>query len=240
MLIPVGVGRADYRLGVEWTLVFEIFFYAALGVMLLFSQKRGPMIGAALWLAVIIGGVWLKMPADYNPLPNWTEIAFSPLAAPFLMGALAAPLMRFAPQIRMASPVLVPAIFAASKLVGRWDVGALVVGIGAALTVLWAAAARQLSAENPLVIYGDWSYGVYLLHVPVITTIIDASLFRNWAYPTFELVGVAGFAAIVVGLSYGRCEAAVYKRVRNWLRSRAGTAKPRLVIHVPGATAKAA
>lgn len=240
MLIPVGVGRADYRLGVEWTLVFEIFFYAALGVMLLFSRRRGPMIGAALWLAVIIGCVCCRRTGAYDPLPNWTEIAFSPLAAPFLMGALAAPLMRFAGHLRLVCPVIVPALFAASKLIERWEVGALVIGAGAALAVLWASAVRQLSSENPLVIYGDASYGVYLLHVPVITAVIDASLFRQWAHPSFDLVGVAGFAAILVGLIYGRCEAAVYKRVRNWLRSRGGPPKPRLTIHVPEAAARAA
>lgn len=240
MLIPVGVGRADYRLGVEWTLVFEIFFYAALGVMLLFSPRRGPMVGSALWLAAIIGAMCLRLPGEYDHLPNWTEIAFSPLAAPFLMGALASPLMRFASQLRLACPILVPALFAVSKLIGRWDVAVLVVGAGAALAVLWAASVKQLSSENPLVIYGDWSYGVYLLHVPVITAVIDASLFRQWTYPSFELVVVAGFAAMLVGLAFGRCEAAVYRRIRNWLRSRGGPAKPRLVIHVPEPAAKAA
>ncbi len=233
LLVPVGVGNADYRLGVEWTLVFEVFFYAALGLMLVVSRRFGPTVGPLAWLAGVLAAAIVREPGVYDPLPTVTQIAFSPLTAPFLLGALAVHLLRFPELLRQAAPVLAPTLFAVSKLIPRWDWSAIVVGVAAALFVAWAAVARQLAAESPLVVYGDWSYGVYLLHVPVLTAVMDVLLHKNRAYPSWDLVAVAGFAALLVGLTFGRFESALYRRLRSLVRRRPAAAPEPTILKLP-------
>ena len=217
LLLPVGAKHAYYPLGVEWTLVFELFFYAALGVMLLISPRRGPTIGAACWLVVVVAAMAIRSPGPFQSLPDWSEIALSPYTTPFLLGTLAVRLRSFGYTVRLAAPIAVPCLILTARLIPRWDVSTLVMGMAGALLVAWAAAAKQMSAENPLVICGEWSYGVYLLHVPIMTTVFYFAIKQHLAHPSYDLMALAGLLAIGGGLLFGRCEAALYRRLRRAL-----------------------
>jgi exopolysaccharide production protein ExoZ len=217
LLIPAGREHVAYRLGIEWTLVFELFFYAALGLAIAINKRRGPTIGAALWLVILVAARFLRPAGQLDNLPDWTEIGFSPFMAPILLGALATHLKPYGRIVRLVAPVAAPSIIFASRLITRWDVATMVAGVGSALLVVWAATARQIAKDHPLVTFGGWSYGVYLLHVPVITAVLEFGVRHGWGGAGMDLVAVAGMAALVVGLSYGCCEAAVYRRLRRWL-----------------------
>jgi exopolysaccharide production protein ExoZ len=217
LLVPAGPDHAAYRLCIEWTLVFELFFYAALGLMIIIDKRRGPTIGAILWLGAIVSAMAVRPAGPYQNLPDWSQIGLSPLIAPILLGALAVHLKSYGRIVRLVAPISVPGLFFACRLIPRWDVATLVAGMGSALLVAWAAAARQIADDHPLVTFGGWSYGVYLLHVPVITAVFDFGVRRGWGATGIDLVAVAGFAALGIGLVYGSCEAAVYRRLRRWL-----------------------
>ena len=57
-------------------------------------------------------------------------------------------------------------------------------------------------------ILGDGSYGIYLLHVPIITII-----FAIWATKGFVIVLVGIAAAILFGAAYGVMEFNLYRKV---------------------------
>jgi exopolysaccharide production protein ExoZ len=217
LLVPAGPDHAAYRLGIEWTLVFELFFYASLGLLILIHKRHGPILGVLLWLGAIVTATAVRPARPYQHLPDWSEIALSQLLAPLLLGALAVQLKTYGRIVRLVAPVAAPGLIVASRLIPRWEVAMLVAGAGSALLVAWAAAARQIADDHSLVIFGGWSYGVYLLHVPVMTAVLDFGVRRGWGATGMDLVAVAGFAALGVGLIYGSCEAAVYRRLRRWL-----------------------
>jgi peptidoglycan/LPS O-acetylase OafA/YrhL len=217
LLVPAGADHAAYRLGIEWTLVFEVFFYAAFGLMIVIHRRLGPTVGVILWLAAIVTAIAVRPAGPYQHLPNWSEIALSPLVVPLLLGALAVHLKPYGRIVRLVAPVAAPGLFFACRLIPRWEVAMLVAGLSSALVVAWAAAARQIADDHPLVTFGGWSYGVYLVHVPVLTAVLDFGVRHGWGATGMDLVAVAGFAALGVGLIYGSCEAAVYRRLRCWL-----------------------
>ena len=78
----------------------------------------------------------------------------------------------------------------------------------------WAAATPQLAADHLLVRYGDFSYGVFLIHVPLLRVVLGRLAGRP---PTLGTVAAAGLLALIGGLMYGRVESAVYRRLRGWL-----------------------
>ena len=80
-----------------------------------------------------------------------------------LATALAVHLKSYRRLVRLVAPIAVPGFFFACRLIPRWDVATLVAGMGSALLVVWAATARQIAEDHPLVTFGGWSYGVYLL-----------------------------------------------------------------------------
>ena len=89
----------------------------------------------------------------------------------------------------------------------------------AALVLLAAELSRRFdpSPANPLVKLGDWSYGLYLMHVPVILAVIALTRFApgeaNDAFIS------AASTAIVVGCAYGWIEIHLYRRNKALLDS---------------------
>jgi exopolysaccharide production protein ExoZ len=206
LLVPAGQQSAAYSIGIEWTLIFEVFFCAMLCLFAVIHRNRGPIIGVSIWLAAVIGAMCWRHPGPYQPYPTWSQIGLSPFCLPFLLGALAVHLMPMARLIRYSAPVLIPLLFVSSHLIDRWDFSTLLMAIASALLVAWAATGRQVAENHPLVKYGDWSYGLYLTHVPLF-----AAGFRlvEWlsgepSTPT-QIIGV-GCLAMCVGLTYGYCE----------------------------------
>jgi peptidoglycan/LPS O-acetylase OafA/YrhL len=217
LLIPTGPGKVLYMLSVEWSLVFEIFFYAALSLLALTGRQRGILIGAAVWFAVCVARIAAKPSYFWQPFPTWSEIGLSPLNTPFLCGVFAYYLRHHTTALRLWAPVLVPVLLAGSYLTIRADLIVLTQGVAGGLLVAWAAAARHAPADHPLVRYGDFSYGVYLLHAPILLTLFTQNVARQWFTPSLALLVAAGSLALCAGLMYGCLEMAMYKRLRGWL-----------------------
>jgi peptidoglycan/LPS O-acetylase OafA/YrhL len=213
-LLPVGLENATYRLGVEWTLVFEVFFYAALCVFAAIHPRRGPTIGVTLWLTAVMSAM-IARPAGFQTHPTWSEIALSPMTMPFLFGALAVHLRRWSGRLRYVAPLLIPTLFVCSRMTARFDVSQMFIAASSALLIVWAAAIRQTAADHPLVKYGDWSYGVYLVHTPIIYTLFKLSSRYGWEFPASRFILVAGMSAFALGLLYGWFESELYKIMRR-------------------------
>jgi peptidoglycan/LPS O-acetylase OafA/YrhL len=217
LLIPVGPGKAAYALGVEWSLVYEMFFYFALCLFALAGPHRGILFGTLTWFGMCLVRIVLDPLPTWLQFPTWTNIAFSPVNTPFLCGVLAYYLRHHVAAFRLWAPVFVPTLIAVSYQTPRADLMILAQGLGGGLLVGWAAATPPAGADHPLVRYGDFSYGVYLIHVPMIIFLFSQGSAHQWFGPTLGTVTAVGAVTLVVGLLYGCAEAEAYRRFRRWL-----------------------
>src|SRR6185437_1492113 len=88
-LRPHEFGACLYVLGVEWSLVYEVFLSIALAAMSLFGMRRGLPTLTMLWLLLLAGKAWFFPGYASEPFPSWTAIGLSAFNAPFLLGVLA-------------------------------------------------------------------------------------------------------------------------------------------------------
>lgn len=238
-------------LGVGWTLVHEMYFYAAFAILILILPARRRLTGLLVWSAIVLIGASAGLT---NVLATtFVELIFYPMTLQFTAGAIVAYLIkanyrRFARACFVLGVAGWIAIYldfdrsAASTLVVWFDMAetetisifwdrTVRYGIPAALLV-YGLVAMELQAktraswQNPLVRVGDWSYALYLCHVPVI------SVTRKLIYDPFgadQLWSVSAylvFATIatftVAGVTYHVFERRViafFKRYR-WQRGR--------------------
>jgi peptidoglycan/LPS O-acetylase OafA/YrhL len=217
LLIPAGPGRAAYALGVEWSLVYEMFFYLALCLLALAGPRRGVLVGCIVWCGLCLARMANKPSYAWMPFPAWSEIVLSPLNTPFLCGVFAYFLRHRIAAVRLWVPAIVPVLIAGSYLTPRIDLVVLCQGVAGALLVAWAAATVPLAADHPLVRYGDFSYGVYLVHAPILLTLLTLGTVRQWFVPSLTLLAAAGSVALCLGLLYGCLEMEGYRRLRTWL-----------------------
>ena len=173
-LMPVG--EAIYPLGVEWTLIFEVGFYVFLFLVILFGLTKD--------VPAIMTG-WLGLICIHNILipDDPSKNLFSPLTLPFVgvnVAFAAGALMKLTWE-RQMNPVLAGILGVAFWLLGSRLLGVMGarwgMGVGSALLVLSVAryhGARFLVGKTPLGQLGnrlgDYSYALYLVHVPVIRT----------------------------------------------------------------------
>jgi peptidoglycan/LPS O-acetylase OafA/YrhL len=89
-------------------------------------------------------------------------------------------------------------------------------GFGA-LVLLAAEISRRhdASPSNPLVRLGDWSYGIYLMHVVVIKAVLAMVPFSPSTADRAFVLTLS--AALVVGAAYGWVEIGIYHRNKMWL-----------------------
>jgi exopolysaccharide production protein ExoZ len=214
LLVPVGPDRAQYVLGIEWSLVYEVFFYCALAILAAFGPRRALPIGAVIWLGACLGRMIVAPHPALVLHPTWRNIALSAVNLPFLFGVIAYYLRRSGPAFRLWAPVIAPPLLVGAALIPSYDGALLALGLGSGLLVAWAAAVPQLAGDHPLVRYGDFSYGVFLIHVPILKAVLG---FFEGLPPTLIVVATAGLIALSAGSMYGSLETALYRRLRNWI-----------------------
>jgi exopolysaccharide production protein ExoZ len=229
-LRPHEYGACLYVLGVEWSLVYEVFLSCALAGLSLLGLRRALPAAIGLWLAVLIAKVSYRPGDASEPLPNWTTIGLSTLNAPFLMGVLVYYLRDCGRSLRWPALGCLVAFLGffhdrATTLEELW----LFYGTASAVVVWFAIQVRQLNQENPLVRAGDWTYGLYLVHVPVIMSGFAILRGRGVMIGTLTGLLLTGILTLVVGFLYGRIEAEIHARLRPLAKRSIGSAITPLV-----------
>ena len=221
-LLPFG--RINYPLTVEWTLVYEIFFYFLVGVAALAGWKRVRDVFCVLWLAAILIGFLAPPPPATAFLPTAGQILFSAFNLPFIVGMIVHRVhLGVPPAARNYVLPLAPALLIASAFVARTETALLLQGLGFGALLLWAVLSdrhRRLHEANPLIKLGDWSYGIYLAHSPVIWLLL--ALGAGFSVSTTVLFLAVAVFAVTGGSAFGAVESTLYR----WLLRATERARP--------------
>ena len=192
--------------GVEWSLMYEVFFYMVMAACCALPSKLLQRAAILTWLAAILLGSWWG-PRAFNVLePNLLQAALLNVDLTFIAGIIAWWLRDLAkgrgPHLlaigcaAFLSVYLSPIIWVLANLAIH-----MALAVGAACFVLVFASARasaMFAKDFPLVTYGNGSYGVFLIHVPIMTTLYALCGTTGW------LTCVAAVAAsLVLGTFFG-------------------------------------
>jgi peptidoglycan/LPS O-acetylase OafA/YrhL len=94
-------------------------------------------------------------------------------------------------------------------------------GVAAAGAVWLAVQFRQVKESNPLARLGDYTYGLFLFHVPLLFVVLYAARRAGWE-GRHGVLWLAGAVAIVGGMLFGRLESAVHARLRPLAKMKIG------------------
>jgi peptidoglycan/LPS O-acetylase OafA/YrhL len=179
--------------GALWTLKIEVMFYAAVPIIAWLGVRlgRGRTLLALYLLAAayVVGMDWLHRRTG-NSLTSSCSVSPGQLGF-FLAGAAC---YYYAGAIASRWRWIVPAAAIASSPArrgGRWRSGPRG---GWALVVYAAVGMRHLGNFGK---YGDLSYGIYILHFPVIQWLVSIGLYRESPFGALAVT-----IAIVLGLAF--------------------------------------
>jgi peptidoglycan/LPS O-acetylase OafA/YrhL len=219
-------GKGYYVLGgVEWSLIYEVMLSVMLTTLSLFGVKRGLPLAVAAWLAVLAvkAAVWPGYATE--PFPRWQTVLLSAYSVPFLLGVLAYYLRdtgRWWRWVVLAALVGFIA-WVVPRAAGDRELHWCAWGVAGGVAVWVAVQLRQVAATNPLARLGDYTYGLYLVHVPIMLAVFYRAVLKGWDVTPTQLVLLAGAAAVVGGLLYGKLESALHARLRPLAKADAAT-----------------
>ncbi|MBB3805029.1 peptidoglycan/LPS O-acetylase OafA/YrhL [Xanthomonas arboricola] len=199
-LLPV---HGQSALGVAWTLSYELMFYA---LAWLFFRSGYPLRCALAWAALValhhVAGAPFEQPVDLS----WRALLLHPITLEFVFGLLAARATlgtaRWPVWAGGAIAVVALWCFVGSGLQRAYSplFGLAVAG---ALVVLVRAEWRGWLRVGPaLLLLGNASYAIYLVHMPLMSLVARATrrLGALASWPVNLLLSVA--AALLLGVAY--------------------------------------
>jgi peptidoglycan/LPS O-acetylase OafA/YrhL len=164
-----------YALGVEWTLPFEISFYLLITIIIVTHlQKYIPLI-AWIWLCLIFGSMLLHLSAPPTNFPMLPGLLLTAHCAPFAAGLLAPSAIKhnlIPPGAGWVGVGLTIAVNFAPFVALQ----SFLFAFGCFLLVASASRPRKEAEPKPigwLASFGDWSYALYLCHVPIILILFN-------------------------------------------------------------------
>lgn len=216
-LLPFGMGKS-YKLGIEWTLVYEIWYYF---ICAFFCRPGWSKRFPAFLLFWLFAGI-LKDVLSFSPplpVPNMLTVWLSIWGYSFIMGALTfyflqrihEPLtMAWALQVTFASAIAVSVLYMRSYAV-LYLLGYLSCLILIGLIRLES----RIRSPKVLALMGDYSYTLYLIHSNIIITVLD----RFTAITGQPPGTMAGLMALVLCLGsfwyLGQLDVAIHKRLKG-------------------------
>jgi peptidoglycan/LPS O-acetylase OafA/YrhL len=216
LLIP-GTTRS-FVLGVEWTLPFELTFYLIVfGIIVVGLRRAIPAIALA-WVALIELFYWWRPELQRGQFPPLLHLPLDLYSVPFAAGLLVPYLLRKG-RIGASAPLIGIGLLVAYEAMKPLSLGlsAALAGFGSMFLVAHAVQTGATQSSAPirsLVALGDWSYALYLCHVPIIRglcTVMPESV------PTMQLWFAAVGVPIIVCILVGKIDLAMYRVLKNYV-----------------------
>jgi len=219
-LLPMG--QITYILRVEWSLKYEIFFYLVCTIWAIGYFKNFYPYFLAAWFMIIIGVQFQQS----HLLLHINEIFLSQFNLYFIMGGFVYYINKrkkvknkyvnfIIMTVSLMSYILLfyfrtHPFLSSDTLLGLLMSTAFAVFIYSFLQL-------ETSQTNILVKFGDYSYGIYLIHV---TTIIVS--LELWKQFMGEIGTLAGFFAFGVSLTFGWLFGNLDVTLHRWIKSQPG------------------
>lgn len=182
-LLPVG--HVSYQLGIEWTLVYEVFFYIVCSVFTFGYTRKYFHLFLWLWLAIVlIANNMFKITPEV--FPTIEVIFFQLYNMFFIVGGLTYYAHKkgvaTSNNTRFALLCIVCLIFATwpywETLIGKFVCYAFAICL---VIILLSSVGIKVSTpetiKNVFVRMGDYSYALYLVHVPILIAILKTMTF---------------------------------------------------------------
>ncbi|KQU91354.1 hypothetical protein ASD12_26795 [Mesorhizobium sp. Root102] len=210
-LLLYPAGKIPYLLAVEWTLVFEIFFYVVVALLCFVPSIAARQLLVAAWgLIILCFGHWSQQ-------GGVIEIALSQINLAFIFGMFA---YWYRDYIEYRG---VPAFLAAVALLAlcrshlglAWLPFQIGIGISATLMVLAATRATMFAEHGLLKRAGDASYGFYLIHAQFVST-----FFMLVNRPSWTMFILISGVSLGLSIAYGVWEASIHRKIINLWRTR--------------------
>ncbi len=205
--------RVKPELNIEWTLVLEVFFYVALFLLAAFKGGRYIVPLALCWLILIVAATIIEPVQMGSTLsPTLLQALFLPGNAAFAGGLLIPAILR---RWRV-EPSLAVVAFGLGAVTMSVDLawGRIVGSVAAVILVAMVYGVssprqRRGSIGWAFERLGDYSYALYLIHVPVtllVLNYVDASPLTLWVM----CIG----SVLVASIPIGMMDVMLYRRLR--------------------------
>ena len=219
-LLPQGK-PINYVLGIEWTLIYEVFFYFVCALFTFERTRRWfPTFLGAWGIAVIVAES--AFGAQTLMIPQPQQVPFSLFNLLFIAGGLTYHVWK-----RVERPsgwvAAVGLILAGACAVGTESTNAALwtfvfQGVGFASVILVAAMldrrSRSSGGPSPMEKFGDYSYGLYLIHVPVITIVLVEA--REYHLQNGTVVAtIATGLALLAGWYFGKLDLLLHQTLKR-------------------------
>lgn len=202
-----------------WTLIFEVFFYAAAAALFALRLSDRALTAIALgWIVVVqnmypyvSGGTLALLPGPFIPIAPYNVF--------FALGMICSIHFERLSKIPVEALLVVAiAATAAVPLLPAQPHPTTLLVLGVALSAVMLASARIAHWPRALLRLGDASYGLFLLHyAPMIAASVLLTGTGYTAPALFGLMLVIGFG---VGVPFGIAEFASHRAILKWLLAR--------------------
>lgn len=213
-LLPAG----PPALSVAWTLQHEIFFYALFWLLM---KMRLLLAGSLVWASLIV-----VVSALYG---GRSSVPFSLINLEFLFGMAAAWCFLHGKLPGNALLLIAGSLPIGGFLVlgGNLD-SSMVFGLGMALIIaatVQAESTGRLTIATPLILLGNASYAIYLVHFPLMSIVTWRLrvLGADWGVALSTLICVSAIAGLAYHLGY---EAPALRAAKRLIAKRSGRRQP--------------
>jgi peptidoglycan/LPS O-acetylase OafA/YrhL len=191
---------------VSWSLAYEACFYVmcALGMWLLLARWPAPLV---LGLGFCLSVLGLFLPTGWFPLDLWPEFYLGVLSFTFLRSLRKGNTHAALLTASMGLVLIGIGVATKSSYPLTMFVAASVTALGIALLHPFDRVMNELKWLKPLAFLGVISYSLYLVHLVVVSKVMNLSkrfvtIDSLWVMP---VVVLATAAAILTGLLFYRC-----------------------------------
>ena len=217
-LLPLG--EMSRPLGVEWTLLYEVFFYMVCTLLCVWRRAHLPVM--VVWLVVVAIAVFFYRQFGTTMQPTFAEIPFSAMNVAFICGGLAGHLNRRLTRLDPWALWLggLALIMLAKPVATGPDMFLTAPGI--ACVILALVRGHRANARPPglfmraLFLLGECSYGLYLAHFLTVQVVLQYVPADLWSHPGAVFAGVT-FAGLTVGLLAGVVDVMLYRSLKGWI-----------------------
>jgi exopolysaccharide production protein ExoZ len=205
---------SGFALGVEWTLPFEISFYLLITIIIMVHLQRYIPFIATIWLCLIFGSMLLHLSAPPTNFPLLPGLLLTAHCAPFAAGLLATSAIKHN-LIPRGAGWIGAGLTIAVNFAPFAALQSFLFAFGCFLLVADASRPRKQAEPNPIgwcASLGDWSYALYLCHVPIILILFNLAPARVNAH----VLWATTLALVFLFTSlWGRIDILLHKKLKH-------------------------